>query len=53
VSDYSELPLERRSDLGREEIAETYRYLAEGTVEVQIENRARGLSRSYTLGSPR
>ena len=29
VSDYSELPLERRSDLDREEIAETYRYLAE------------------------
>ena len=53
VSDYSELPLERRSDLDREEIAETYRYLADGAVEVQIENRARGLSRSYTLGSPR
>jgi molecular chaperone DnaK (HSP70) len=52
VSDHSELPLERRSDLDREEITETYRYLAEGTVEVQIENRARGLSRSYTLGSP-
>jgi molecular chaperone DnaK (HSP70) len=52
VSDYSNLPHDRRTDLDREEITETYRYRTDGTVEVQIENRARGLSRSYTLGSP-
>jgi molecular chaperone DnaK len=41
----------RRSDLHAEEIVESYRYEADGSVAVTIENRTHGYRRSYVVGA--
>jgi molecular chaperone DnaK (HSP70) len=46
-------PVERRPDLLSEEIAETYTYAADGTIEVCIENLSHGYARRFALGAPR
>ena len=38
--------------LWEEEIVERYRYAADGTVTVAIENRTRGYAQNFVLGAP-
>ena len=49
----SGVPVERRPDLLQEEIAETYTYAPDGTIEVCIESLSRGYARRFALGAPR
>ena len=44
-------PVERRPDLASEEIAETYTYAPDGTIEVCIENLSSGYARRFALGA--
>jgi molecular chaperone DnaK len=56
LADRAELaraPVERRPELLAEEIAETYTYAPDGTIEVCIENVSSGYSRRFALGAPR
>jgi molecular chaperone DnaK len=46
-------PVERRPELLAEEIAETYTYAPDGTIEVCIENLSHGYARRFALGAPR
>jgi hypothetical protein len=43
---------ERRPELWEEEIVERYRYGADGTVTIAIENRTRGYAQNFVLGAP-
>jgi hypothetical protein len=44
--------VERRPELISEEIVEIYRYLPDGTVEVEIVNASSDYRRRYVLGNP-
>jgi hypothetical protein len=52
VSDLAAAAAQRRPELWEEEIVERYRYGADGTVTVAIENRTRGYAESFVLGAP-
>jgi hypothetical protein len=52
VSDLAAAATERRPELWEEEIVERYRYAADGTVTVAIENRTRGYAQNFVLGAP-
>jgi hypothetical protein len=45
-------PFERRPELASEEIIEMYRYLSDGTVEVEIRNATANYRKRYVLGNP-
>ena len=52
VDDLASAAGERLPEVGQEEIVERYRYAADGTVTVAIENRTRGYAKSFVLGAP-
>ncbi len=52
LTDLATAATERRPELWEEEIVESYRYAADGTVTVAIENRTRGYAKSFVLGAP-
>lgn len=52
VSDLAAAAAERRPELWDEEIVERYRYCADGTVTIAIENRTRGYAQHFVLGAP-
>lgn len=52
VRDLAAAAAERRPELWEEEIVERYRYGADGTVTVAIENRTRGYAQNFVLGAP-
>jgi molecular chaperone DnaK (HSP70) len=52
VANLAAAAAERRPELWEEEIVERYRYGADGTVTVAIENRTRGYAESFVLGAP-
>jgi molecular chaperone DnaK (HSP70) len=52
VVDLAAAAAERRPELWEEEIVERYRYGADGTVTIAIENRTRGYAQNFVLGAP-
>jgi hypothetical protein len=52
VTDLAAAAAERRPELWEEEIVERYRYSADGTVTIAIENRTRGYAQNFVLGAP-
>jgi molecular chaperone DnaK (HSP70) len=52
VTDLAAAAAERRPELWEEEIVERYRYGADGTVTIAIENRTRGYAQKFVLGAP-
>jgi hypothetical protein len=52
VADLAAAAAERRPELWEEEIVERYRYGADGTVSIAIENRTRGYAQNFVLGAP-
>ena len=47
--DLARVPIERRPDLARQEIRETYTYDTQGMIRVEIENRTGGYRKVYTF----
>jgi len=52
-ADLEDVAVERWQRTSNDEIAETYRYGADGRIAVEIHNRTRGYVRSYELGALR